>query len=131
MDFTFPDVPNAATIAAGDYLVIARKPEAFLWRYPSVPASKVLGPYDGSLDNAGERIELSSPGDVDKWGVQQYIREDLVFYSDGSHPGNQPGDVDLWPTEADGQGYSLHRIDDSLYGNDPNNWQAAEPSSGQ
>jgi len=131
VDFTFPGAPSAATIAAGDYLIIARKPEAFMWRYPGVPAAKVLGPYVGSLSNAGERVQLSSPGDLDKWGVRQYIREDRVVYSDGSHPGSQPGGIDLWPTEADGEGYSLHRIDDSLYGNDPNNWQAQGPLPGE
>jgi len=130
VDFTFPDVPNAATIAPGDYLVIARNPAAFLWRYPTVPSQKVLGPYDGSLDNAGERVQLSSPGDVDNQGVRRYIREDRVVYSDGSHPNSQPGNIDLWPTQADGQGDSLHRIDDTLYANDPNNWQAVVPSPG-
>jgi len=131
VDFTFPDAPNVVTMGAGDYLIIARKPEAFLWCYPGVPAAKVLGPYVGSLSNGGERVQLSSPGDLDKWGVRQYIREDRVVYSDGSHPGSQPGGIDLWPVEADGQGYSLQRIDDTLYGNDPNNWQAEEPSPAQ
>jgi len=130
VDFTFPDTPNEVVIDANDYLVIARKPQAFMWRYPLVPAEKVLGPYEGSLNNAGERVQLSSPGDLNKFGERQYIREDRVVYSDGSHPQNQPGGIDLWPIGADGNGDSLHRIDDSLYGNDPNNWQPALPSPG-
>ena len=101
-----------------------------MWRYPDVPPEKVLGPYVGSLSNSGERLQLSSPGDVDKFGVRRYIREDRVVYSDGLHPEDQPGRIDLWPIEADGQGYSLHRRDDTLYGNDPNSWQAEEPSPG-
>jgi len=130
VDFTFPDVPNAATIAAGDYLIIARKPEAFLWRYPGVPAEKVLGPYQGSLSNSGERVQLSSPGDLDKFGVRQYIREDRVVYSDGSHPKDQPGGIDLWPTEADGGGKSLSRETAGEYGNDVANWRAWSPTPG-
>jgi len=35
--------------------------------------------------------------------------------------------VDLWPTQPDGQGASLSRIDPNLYGNDPNNWTYADP----
>ncbi len=130
IDFTFPDAPSVAVLGPGEYLIIAKKPEAFMWRYPTVPTAKVLGPYDGSLDNAGERVQLSSPGDTDKLGIRQYIREDRVVYSDGSHPQNQPGGIDLWPTQADGNGHSLHRIDDNLYANDPNNWQSDVPSPG-
>ena len=33
--------------------------------------------------------------------------------------------------EADGQGLSLQRIDLAAYGNDPANWQAADPTPGQ
>ncbi|MHC4687915.1 MAG: hypothetical protein ACYTEW_26950 [Planctomycetota bacterium] len=69
------------------------------------------------------------PGDEDA-GTRYYIRVDRVSYSDGSHPEDCPGGVDFWPTEPDGNGLSLTRIDPNLYGNDPNNWQAASPSPG-
>ena len=64
--------------------------------------------------------------------VGWFIRVDRVNYSDGSHPGSIPGDleVDPWPSEADGTGLSLTRISDELYGNDPNNWKAAPTSPG-
>ena len=64
---------------------------------------------------------------MDEFGVRHYIRVDRVNYSDGAHPGGEPGDVDLWPAEPDGGGASLSRISMSLYGNDPNNWTAADP----
>ena len=70
------------------------------------------------------------PGDIDIFGRQYYIRIDRVTYSDGAHPGNEPGDIDLWPTEPDGAGKSLTRTTPHLYGNDPNNWTAAPPSPG-
>lgn len=115
IDFAFPsDVP--VTIPAGEYLLIVKHPEAFTWRYPNVPAEKILGPYEGKLNNAGERLELSMPGD------DAFIRIDRVNYSDGSS--------DLWPTEPDGAGLSLTRRIPADYGNDPDNWQAASPTPG-
>jgi hypothetical protein len=129
IDFTFPaDVP--VTIPAGEYVLVVKDPEAFSWRYPAVPSEKILGPYSGSLNNAGERLQLSMPGDVDEFGTRYYIRIDRVSYSDGFHPENSPDGVDHWPTGSDGNGESLTRKISSDYGNDPNNWKAAIPSSG-
>ncbi|KPK36841.1 MAG: hypothetical protein AMJ65_15695, partial [Phycisphaerae bacterium SG8_4] len=59
------------------------------------------------------------------------IRVDRVVYSDGTHPENAPGAVDLWPTEPDGGGQSLTRMVASGYGNDPDNWTALVPSPGE
>jgi len=53
---------------------------------------------------------------------------DRVNYSDGSHPDGD--ELDLWPTQPDGGGYSLTRTWPGLYGNDPNNWTAEVPSPG-
>jgi hypothetical protein len=126
IEFTFPASPPI-TIPAGGYLLVVKDPEAFTWRYPGIPAWSILGPYDGRLNNAGEKVELSKPGD-ESGGIRYYIRVDRVNYSDGSHPEDCPGGVDLWPTEPDGDGNSLTRIDPNLYGNDPNNWDANTPT---
>jgi hypothetical protein len=111
--------------------LVVKKPAAFSWRYPDVSANIILGPYDGNLSNAGESLELSMPGDVDKEGLRQYIRVDRINYSDGSHPENCPGSIDLWPIEADGAGMALTRIIPADYGNDPENWTASAPSPGE
>jgi hypothetical protein len=129
IDFTFPDDVHI-TIPAGGYLLLVKNPEAFAWRYPAVPVEKILGPYSGKLSNAGERLELSMPGDVDEFGTRYYIRVDRVGYSDGFHPEDCPGGVDLWPSETDGGGKSLTRKTDADYGNDPDNWTASAPSPG-
>jgi len=130
IEFTFgADVP--VTIPAGGYILVVKKPAAFSWRYPAVPAGIIFGPYDGRLNNAGESLELGMPGDVDNDGVRQYIRVDRVNYSDGSHPENCPGGIDLWPVEADGNGMALTRKVLTDYGNDPENWIAAVPSPGE
>jgi hypothetical protein len=130
VDFSFPTYAPV-TIGAGEYLLVVKKPAAFSWRYPSVPPEKILGPYDGSLSNAGESLEFSMPGDVDNEGIRQYIRVDRVNYSDGSHPENCPGGIDLWPTETDGNGMALSRKVLTDYGNDPYNWIAAPASPGE
>jgi hypothetical protein len=90
----------------------------------------VLGPYGGQLSNGGEKVEIGMPGDVDQYGTPYYIRIDRVNYSDGSHPRECPAGPDLWPTEPDGNGLSLTRIDPNLYGNDVINWDANTPSPG-
>ncbi|MHC4206430.1 MAG: lamin tail domain-containing protein, partial [Planctomycetota bacterium] len=130
IEFTFPtDAPT--TIPAGGYLLVVKNPEVFSLRYPGVPSEKILGPYDGKLSNAGERLEISMPGDVDLLGERHYIRIDRVNYSDGSHPENNHGENDLWPFAADGFGYSLTRKIPSEYGNDLANWGVSAPSPGE
>jgi len=129
IEYIFPAEP-AVTIPAGEYVLLARDPVAFGWRYPDVPAEIILGPYDGKLGNAGERLELSMPGDVDQAGEFHYIRIDRVNYSDGSHPDAAVGSIDFWPIEADGNGASLTRKVLTGYGNDPDNWIASAPSPG-
>ena len=86
----------------------------------------------GRLSNAGEKVQISKPGEQELDGFVPYVRLDRVNYSDGSHPENfykLPGDP--WPAAPDGTGKSLTRISMDAYGNDPNNWQSAEPTPGQ
>ena len=84
---------------------------------------------EGQTDGFGQ--SLAMPGDVDASGQRHYIRVDRISYSDGSHPENTPGSVDLWPTEADGGGRSLTRRVSTDYGNDPDSWIASLASPGR
>ena len=131
VEFTFP-ADNPVTIPAGGYLLAVKNPAAFDFAqaegFLHAERRRGIGPYDGNLNNAGESLELSMPGDVDNQGVRYYIRVDRVNYSDGSHPENCPGGIDLWPVEADGAGMSLTRKVPTDYGNDPENWQATSPT---
>jgi hypothetical protein len=54
LDYAFP----TSSLAGGAWLVLAKNPAAFALRYPSVSAP-VYGPYEGALDNSGERLELT------------------------------------------------------------------------
>jgi hypothetical protein len=123
VDYTFP---AGISLANNEYLLITRDdPVAFRSRYEtewSIPGGvTILGPYDGKLDNGGEKLDLSMPNDPDPITEEfEYIRVDRVNYNDKAP----------WPTTADGEGDSLDRITDSDYGNDVANWQAGSPTPG-
>jgi len=129
IDLTFSSSPPV-TIPPLGYLLVVKDQTSFTARYGSISGIQIVEDYDGWLSNAGERLQIGMPGDVDELGTRQYIRIDRVTYSDGSHPEDVPGGVDLWPTEADGLGKSLSRKVPSAYGNDVANWQASVPSPG-
>jgi len=121
------DFPLGTTMAPSEYLLLVRNIAAFESAYSSVPDGVQIFEWgDGRLSNAGEKLQLSKPGDQVE-DTRYYIRVDRVNYSDGSHPA---GD-DPWPVEPDGAGKSLIRIVPSDYGNDPENWTAESPSPGQ
>jgi hypothetical protein len=114
--------PLGTTLGAGKRMLLVKNEAAFRAAYPSLPAGvQVLQWTSGSLDNAGEKIELSRPGDQEPGKNRYYIRMERVTY-DNTPP---------WPMAADGTGKSLTRIADNLYGNDVANWQAATPTPGQ
>jgi hypothetical protein len=129
IEFFFPTDPPV-TLGSGEYLVLVADWAAFDARHNIAAGVQVFEWPAGKLDNGGEKIQISMPGDVDLQGRRQWIRIDRVNYSDGSHPDDTPGATDPWPLEADGAGYSLSRINEVEYGNDPVNWQAVIPSPG-
>jgi hypothetical protein len=124
IEYTFP---SDANIPAHGYLLVVKNLTAFNAQYTGVPAGvRKLQWTSGGLDNDGENIEISMPGDIGK-----YISIDRVSYSNGSHPENFDGATDPWSVWANGLGYSLTKVNYSLYGNDPNAWAAYLPSPGQ
>lgn len=85
----------------------------------SVPDSVQIFQYTGKLSNRGELVSVEEPAD---YVSKLYYRvSDAVLYSDDG----------LWPAEADGDGYSLNRIDYTESGYEPSNWEAAEPTPGK
>ncbi len=121
------DFPLGTTMAPGEYLLIVKDMTAFDSAYSSVDDSVQIFEWGvGRLNNAGEKVQLSIPGDEVE-NTRYYIRADRVNYSDGSHPAGE----DLWPAEPDGAGKSLTRRVPADYGNDPENWIAANPSPGE
>ncbi len=107
--------PAGTTLAGGELLVIASTDEATFRRHYALPANvTVLGPYDGALDNAGERLTLSMPGTQLPDGTVPQIPVDQVRYNN-----KLP-----WPEFAAGEGGSLNRTELAAYGNDPLVWNA-------
>ena len=121
------DFPLGTTMAGGEYLLLVKEKDAFDRRYGVLAGDvQVLEWGDGRLDNGGEKVQLSKPGDQVE-GKRYYVRVDRINYSDGSHPVGR----DLWPSEPDGSGPSLTRKVPADYGNDVDNWKAAAPSPGE
>ena len=115
------NLPMYTVMPAHSYLLLVKDVNVFESQYPGVPGGVPVIEWDsGKLDNGGERVQLSMPGD-EKNGTRYYIRIDRVNYDDQAP----------WPTSGDGDGNSLERLFPEYYGNDPNNWQAASPSPGE
>ena len=121
------DFPLGTTMAPGEYLLLVRDKDVFESGYTGAADNVQIFEWgSGRLNNAGEKVQLSKPGDqVDD--VRYYIRVDRVNYSDGSHLAGE----DPWPAGPDGYGKSLTRKVPTDYGNDPENWTAADPSPGR
>ena len=124
--FSFPT--NSQITSNGFALLVAGDPAAFRTKYGVPAAVPVFGPYPGSLQGSGEALSLQAPDapDLDtNTGtiIIPYIDIDVVRYND-----KLP-----WPTNADGYGPSLERLNSAAYGNDPINWRASpgSPSPGQ
>lgn len=117
--YSFP-TGSPVTIQPGERILLVEN-QAVLESVFSVPAATQIFEWtSGGLSNSGEKLELSSPGDLDGLGVRQFIREDRVVYET-----NSP-----WPSEPDLGLHSLTRIANASYGNDPANWAASPPTPG-
>jgi hypothetical protein len=116
----FPASPPL-TLAPREKILLVRSNSFFGQNYTPPNGTRVFQWTSGSLDNDGETIELSKPGDVDALGVRQFVRVDRVDYSD-SNP---------WPIGPNGGGTSLVRINERAYGNDFANRSESDPTPGQ
>ncbi|MFT7302944.1 MAG: hypothetical protein ACI8UZ_001782, partial [Akkermansiaceae bacterium] len=97
LDYIFPP---GTVVDPGGYLVVAKNPGA-----------GQLGPFTGSLNNAGERLELINQGDR--------LMDELDYNDSGR-----------WPVEADGSGATLAKRN-PYFANKPNeNWSYSEQVGG-
>src|SRR5207247_8573413 len=111
VDFTFA---AGTIIQAGAFLLVVPIDAATFRGLYDIPAGvQVVGPYQGSLSNNAEPLELSRPG-VSEIGSPDvpYVVDERVRY----------GTAAPWPAAPDGTGPSLARKGQALYANDPANW---------
>ncbi len=92
VSYTFAE---GTILEAGGYLVVAAD--------PSLLAVDAYGPYEGSLSDSGERVELYSNGGR---------RMDMVAY----------GQDEPWPAQADGSGLSLAKVHPTDASDHAENW---------
>jgi hypothetical protein len=104
-DYTFP---QGTTVAGNGFVIVASDSVAFENAF-GIPAFEWSN--SDALSNSGEDIVL-----VNSFGLQI----DSVNYDDAG----------LWPSEADGDGYSLVLCDVNADNNDPANWQLANVATG-
>ncbi len=131
VDFTFPDetvIPADGTILilGFDPLADPNKTADFVDHYGISGRITFLGPYSDAsdpnadqLDDDGERLILERPEDILQLGLG-YVLVDRVIYRDHSP----------WPTEPDGDGPSLTRVNLNGYGDFASTWEARVPSPG-
>lgn len=127
VDFEFPQ--GTAIEPGGRILLVSFNPDdasalsAFLNAHGvSRLESPAMGPFEKRLSNRGERVALEAPQRNAPAGEEiNWVIIDEVIYHDGPP----------WPTEADGEGMSLHRLDPNRSGNDPSNWEARPPAPSQ
>jgi len=101
-------IPEGIIFYRGDYLVLARYPDAFTICFPEV--ENVVGGYYFGFDANGDDVRLyDSSGDLVDW----------VGYDDD----------DPWPPEADGEGATLELINPDQPNYSAVNWEASSSES--
>lgn len=125
--------PPGTTLSAGQFAVVvsfdpSADPVALAWfraRFNMDPETPVFGPFTGRLANEGDRVGLYFPDTPETTppvvGYVPYVLAETVDYSI----------VAPWPTNANGTGNSISRIDPAGFANEPTNWVAATPSPGE
>lgn len=115
ISFTLP--PNTQ-LAPDSYLVIAKNLTNLLAKYPQLNATNLLGDYDGTLKNSGERVALSKPETIDVTNLIHLVVDEVSYRAGGQ-----------WPTWARGGGSSLERRDAHADGRLAANWADSDETA--
>lgn len=103
VDFVFP----AGTVISGHgFLLVAAEPQ-----HPSIAGRNALGPFSGSLNNAGETLRLRNNSDR--------IMDEVTYDDDGE-----------WPSGADGSGSTLAKRNQGSADARAANWVASPEPGG-
>ena len=119
-DYSFPTA-EPIQMQPDERLLLVRNATVFAAEYGAPEGTRIIQWDAGALDNGGETVEISMPGDTNEVGELQFIRIDRVDYSD-----QEP-----WPPGPDGNGTSLARLNERAYGNDFANWRESAVTPAQ
>ena len=112
------EFPTGTELAADGLILLVENDPAAFRAARNIPAEiPVLGPLPGRLGNGGETLRIEKPiakREENGESVTIYLTIDQLDYDDSAP----------WPGEADGQGFSLERVSDEQYGDDPAQWSA-------
>ena len=103
IDFTFP---SPSTLAPGEYLVVAKDAASLAAKYPTI---RIVGNYNKTLSNDGERIVLKDD--------RNNPADEVQYYESGN-----------WPERADGGGSSLELRDPDADNAKAEAWAASDES---
>ncbi|MEE2947580.1 MAG: lamin tail domain-containing protein [Verrucomicrobiota bacterium] len=114
VDFTFPAnfvLPSGKSVYVGGV-----EPSMLRSQYELDATTRVLGPFEGRLNNAGESVQLLRPDTPQTLppniGLVPYILVERVKYSN----------TDSWPVMPEQGGVPIQRVNLSTYGNSARNW---------
>jgi hypothetical protein len=118
--------PTGASLKAGEVALIVTNSVTvdYMKNRYLIPAGVQIFTMTQMLGNSSDSLIISKP-DIDSISLTMpalpYIAVDRVIFKDSG----------AWPSDADGTGRSLQRIDPKAYANDPANWKAADPTAGK
>jgi len=121
IDYAFP---VGTKVESGAYLVVAKDPKrlAAIKEY-RLAGVTVLGPYEGTLSNNGERIRVENDGGNAEDSVRYSAQFPWPIGADSIGAGPKWTGID--PMQYQYRGMSLERVNFSLPGSDPANWVAS------
>lgn len=108
--------PTGAVLPAGSYIIVAQNPSHARNKWPNIPPGSIFGPFEGKLDNDGEKIELCN-------AIGEEI--DQVDYQLG-FPWPTVGDA--VPDDQPGTGRSIQLINPSIENDLAGSWRSASPT---
>ncbi len=123
IDLTFP---AGTTIPAGGYMVVAKNAANLRAKYANLDASNLIGDYDGTLSNSGERVALSMPDQVTSTNEFGVVTTDTIYIVVCEVNYQQGG---RWGIYADGGGSSLELIDPRADTTQPSSWANSNEES--
>jgi len=114
IDFNFSTAVTGRTLSPGERLIIVNNLDAFNMRYGKVlpQQTKIAGEYKGKLDNDGEQLAIYTDG----------VKIIDIIFNDGAE----------WPGGADGDGFSLIKINPAVNSVNPDasTWRSSAAVGG-